>query len=210
MRVLVAYEYSGVVRDAFIRRGAEAMSCDILPTESPGPHYQGSVLDLLDEPFDLVVAHPPCTYLANSGVQHLHRDPERWDLMRAGARFFDMMFHFNAPRIAVENPVQHRYAVAETGRGRATQYVQPWQFGHTESKRTGFWLVNLPPLRPTNVVYDEMMKLPISERQPMWWGKGKGARRAHARSRTFSGIAEAMAAQWGCLPATRSEATLAP
>ena len=209
MRVLVACEYSGTVRDAFLSRGHDAISCDILPTESPGPHHEGSALDLIDEPFDLVIAHPPCTYLANSGVQHLHKEPGRWALMREGARFFDMMFRFNAPRIAVENPVQHRYAKAETGRGGATQYVQPWQFGHTESKRTGLWLLNLPPLRPTKVVYEQMMQLPISERQSIWWGKGKGVRRAHARSKTFSGIAEAMAAQWGCLPATRSEATLA-
>lgn len=117
MRVLVACEYSGTVRDAFLSRGHDAISCDILPTESPGPHYEGSALDLIDEPFDLVIAHPPCTYLANSGVQHLHKEPGRWALMREGARFFDMMFRFNAPRIAVENPVQHRYAKAETGRG---------------------------------------------------------------------------------------------
>ena len=198
MRVLVACEYSGVVRDAFIRRGAEAMSCDILPTESPGPHYQGSVLDLLDEPFDLVVAHPPCTYLANSGVQHLHRDPERWDLMRAGARFFDMMFHFNAPRIAVENPVQHRYAVAETGRGRATQYVQPWQFGHPENKRTGLWLVNLPRLTTTDDVSEQMLGMPYREANRVHCASPSPTRWKD-RSRTYLGIAAAMAEQWAPL-----------
>ena len=165
MRVLVACEYSGRVRDAFISKGHDAMSADLLPTDSPGPHYQGDVLDLLGEPFDLVVAHPPCTYLSNSGVVHLHTDPERWNLMREGAGFFRRMFDFNSPRIAVENPVQHKYARAVHGKGKATQYIQPWQFGHPEQKRTGLWLKNLPPLVPTDVVYDRMMQLPKRERE---------------------------------------------
>ena len=199
MRVLIACEYSGVVRDAFIRKGHDAMSCDILPTESPGPHYQGSALDLLSEPYDLVIAHPPCTYLANSGVQYLHTREGRWEQMLEGADFFWSMFQFNCPRIAVENPVQHRYAIEAHGMGKPTQYVEPWQHGHTQSKKTGLWLVGLPPLRPTNVVYDQMMTLPKSERMPLWWGSGSGSglRQGHVRSKTFLGIAGAMADQWG-------------
>lgn len=203
MKVLVACEYSGTVRDAFLSRGHDAISCDILPTEAPGPHYQGSALDLLGEEWDLVIAHPPCTYLANSGVQYLyHRDgapnTERWESLRDGAAFFAMMFDFRSPRIAVENPVQHRYAKQLHGMGDQSQRIQPWQYGHTESKGTCLWLRGLPPLQPTDIVYDEMMKLPIKERQKCWWASpGKGASRAHIRSKTYQGIAAAMADQWG-------------
>lgn len=198
MRVLVACEYSGVVRDSFIARGHDAMSADLLPTDSPGPHFQGDVLELLREPFDLVVAHPPCTYLSNSGVAHLHTDPARWGLMREGAEFFQRMFDFNSPRIAVENPVQHKYAIAAHGKGKATQYVQPWQFGNPEQKRTGLWLKNLPPLVPTDVVYDRMMQLPKRERERLHY-LGPSKDRWKLRSTTYQGVAEAMAEQWGSL-----------
>ena len=135
MKVLVACEYSGTVRDAFRDRGHDAMSCDLLPTERPGPHYRGSVLDLLGEPFDLVVAHPPCTYLSNAGVQYLS-DPDRWLDMEDGAEFFWAMSQFNSPRIAIENPVQHRHAKKAHGLGNQTQIIHPWQHGHTETKPT--------------------------------------------------------------------------
>lgn len=196
MRVLVACEYSGRVRDAFIREGHNAMSADLLPTDAEGPHYQGDVLDLLDEPWDLVVAHPPCTYLTNSGVTWLTTDPERWALLDEGAEFFAKMFEFNSPRIAVENPVQHKYAIERHGHGKATQYIQPWQFGHTEQKRTGLWLVGLPKLEPTNNVYDQMMQLPKRERERLHY-LGPSKDRWKLRSTTYSGIADAMAKQWG-------------
>lgn len=203
-KVLVACEYSGTVRDAFIRAGHDAMSCDILPTEAPGPHYQGDVRNIMGESFDLVVAHPECTYLANSGVSHLTKSKslsfvrQRWYSMRKGAEFFSQMFEFNSPRICVENPIQHKYAIAVHGKGKPTQYVQPWMFGHPESKKTGLWLVNLPQLKPENDVYDEMMGLSYSERNRIH-SLPPSEDRWKIRSKTFEGIAQAMANQWGQL-----------
>ena len=196
MKVLVACEYSGIVRDAFIRKGHDAMSCDILPTDNDGPHYHGEVEDLLDEPFDLVIAHPPCTYLSNSGVRWLNTEPGRWDKMRAGAKFFRLMTRFNAPKIAIENPIQHRYAIAEHGLGKPSQIIHPYMFGHPEQKATGLWLIGLPYLNQTNNVKREMMKLPTSDRNRILW-TSPGPERWKTRSTTYTGIAEAMANQWG-------------
>ena len=196
MRVLVACEYSGVVRDAFRDLGHDAMSCDILPTERPGPHYQGDALDLRSEPFDLVIAHPPCTYLSNSGVRWLSADPARWPLMFDGAEFFAAFWEFNTPRLAVENPVQHGYARRVHGKGKATQYVQPWMFGHPEQKAAGLWLRGLPKLQPTNDVRADMEGLAASQRQRIW-SLPPGPDRWKERSATFPGIAAAMAEQWG-------------
>ena len=159
MRVLVACEFSGIVRDAFTAAGHDAMSCDILPTESPGPHYQGDVEEffhsLIPGTFDLMIAHPPCTYLANSGVRWLYengeRNEDRWWEMEQSAKFFRRLLELPIPRIAVENPVMHGHAKAIVGRG-PDQCIQPYQFGHGETKRTCFWLKNLPPLEPTNLV----------------------------------------------------------
>ena len=164
-KVLIACEYSGVVRDAFTSRGHSAMSCDLLPTDSPGPHYQGDVRDLMGETFDLVIAHPTCTYLANSGVCHLHTDNSRWGLMKEGARFFALMANFNSPRIAIENPIQHKYAVEAHGLGKQTQVIQPYMFGHMEQKATCLWLFGLPKLTPTNDVKAEMLTKPKRERE---------------------------------------------
>ena len=150
MRVLIACEYSGIERDAFRALGHDAISCDLLPTERPGPHHQGDVRDLMDEPWDLVIAHPPCTYLSNSGVRWLYSDPTRWQDMLEGAAFFRQMFAFNSPRIAVENPIQHKWAKLAHGMGDPSQTVQPWQFGHPETKRTGYWLRGLPQLTGTS------------------------------------------------------------
>lgn len=147
---------------------------------------------------DLVIAHPPCTYLANSGVQWLHRDPARWAAMEDGAAFFRLMFEFTAPRIAVENPIQHRYALTAHGMGKPTQIVQPWQHGHTQSKATGLWLRGLPPLLPTVDVRAAMLALPARDRMPCWW-TGSRTDRWKIRSRTYEGIAQAMAEQWGSL-----------
>lgn len=197
MRVLVACEYSGRVRDAFIAAGHDAMSADLLPTESPGPHYQGDARDVLYEEWDLLVAHPPCTYLANSGVQHLHKQPGRWQLMEEGAALF--LSFLNAPvrRIAVENPVPHRYARELIG--RPTQWIQPHEFGTLETKRTGLWLRNLPPLLANEDGQAATMARPPKDRMPGWWGHSQDGRSGHFRSKTAPGIGEAMAAQWGIL-----------
>ncbi len=144
----------------------------------------------------MVIAHPPCTYLTNSGVCHLHTDPTRWAKLEAGAAFFRAMLDAPAPRVAVENPIMHRYARELVGGVRPTQIVQPWQHGHPESKATGLWLRGLPPLRPTNDVRSQMMALPLRERQRLHW-LPPSAERWKLRSATFPGIAAAMADQWG-------------
>lgn len=189
MRVLVACEFSGIVRDAFIAAGHDAMSCDLLPTERPGPHLQGDVRDLNLSRFDLLIAHPPCTYLANSGVRWLEGglNVERWDAMLESARFFRYLLEAPIDRIAVENPIMHRYGRAHVGR-RQDQLIQPWQFGHPETKATGLWLKNLPTLQPTDIV---------PGREPRVHHASPGPDRWKERSRTLPGIAAAMADQWG-------------
>lgn len=193
--MLIACESSGVERDAFLAAGHDAVSCDLLPTERPGPHYQGDVLQLLSEPFDLVIAHPPCTYLAKVGVRWLHVDPERAERMATAAQFFARMFDFRTERLCVENPLQFGAAERAHGMGRPNAWVQPWQFGHYETKRTCLWLRGLPPLIPTNNVLDATMRLPESERQRTEYKR----RGMSDRSRSFPGIARAMAEQWGTL-----------
>ena len=187
MKVLVACEYSGKVRDAFISQGHDAMSCDLLPTDVDGPHYQGDVFDIIDQGWDLMIAHPPCTYLTNSGVRWLHERPGRWEQLRDGAEFFKALLEADIPMIAVENPIMHKYAIEIIGR-KQDQIVQPWQFGHGETKATGFWLKNLPPLMPTEIVEGREQR--IHKLAP-------SADRWKIRSETFTGIAEAMAKQWG-------------
>ena len=187
MRVLVACEYSGKVRDAFIAQGHEAISCDILPTDSPGPHYQGDVFDIIDQDWDLMIAHPPCTYLCNSGVSWLHKRPERWGQLKDGAEFFKALLEADIPKIAVENPIMHKYAVNIIGR-RQDQIIQPWQFGHGETKATGFWLKGLPKLQPTEIVEGRQQRLHLLPPSKDRW---------KLRSTTYQGIADAMALQWG-------------
>jgi hypothetical protein len=197
MRVLVACEYSGVVRRAFAARGHEAWSCDILPSEDDSPHHiQGDCLTVLDEGWDLLIGHPPCTYLANSGVAWLHKQPERWVKLEDGARFFRRLWEAKVPKKALENPIMHKYAVERIMGLRPTQIVQPWMFGHMEQKATGLYLDNLKPLVPTRNVREEMKALPDNQRQRLHY-LPPGPERAKLRSRTFEGIAEAMAEQWG-------------
>lgn len=207
--MLIACEFSGVVRDAFVAAGHDAVSCDLLPTEQPGPHMEGDVLTLISAgDFDLMIAHPPCTYLTNAGVRHLHdhakparpnrkvyaREPRRtsvsgsarWVAMFAAAEFFNALWRSPIPRIAVENPIPHKYARALIG--PYTQIVQPWQFGHGETKATCLWLKNLPPLQPTQIV---------DGRTPRVHHASPGPDRWKERSRFLPGIAAAMAAQWG-------------
>lgn len=186
MRILIACEYSGTEREAFRALGHDVTSCDLLPADDGSPHhYQGSVLDLMGESWDLVVAHPPCTYLANSGVRWLYSDPTRWQDMVVGADFFRTMFAFNTPRLCVENPVQHKWAKLAHGMGEPTQTVQPYQFGHMETKRTAYWLRGLPALVPTQDVEVEMRALPKAV-----------SKRWKLRSTSYPGIARAMADQW--------------
>lgn len=196
MRVLVACEYSGTVRDAFAALGHDAMSADLLPTETPGPHYQGDVMDVLEDGWDLMIAHPPCTYLANSGAHWLHRQEGRWASMEDGARFFRELLYAPIPRVAVENPVMHKYAIEIIGE-RQTQCIQPFEFGHPESKRTCLWLRGLWPLQPT-----EVLERPVSghweNQTPSGQNKlGPSPDRWKIRSATYQGIADAMADQWG-------------
>lgn len=207
LRILVACEYSGVVREAFRAKGHYAVSCDILPSEDGSiHHYQGDVRDILSDPWDLMVAHPPCTYLCNSGVRWLYKpDPlasnrkvkamDRWRDMRDGAAFFKLLQDAPIPFIAIENPVMHRHA-RELVYDWPTCSVQPWQFGHLEKKRTMFWLKNLPPLVPTTDLLAETEALPMKEQQKVFYASPK-ADRWKDRSRTYKGIAEAMADQWG-------------
>ena len=195
MKVLIACEYSGTVRDAFIRRGHDAMSCDLLPTESPGPHYQGDIFDIIDDGWDLMIAHPPCTYLTNSGVTWLYKQEGRWKSLIDGAVFFRRLYESNIPKIAIENPIMHKYAKQIIGVDQS-QVIQPWMFGHMEQKATCLWLKNLPLLVPTNDVKEEMMKLPKNERERLHY-LPPSEERWKLRSKTFDGIAAAMAEQWG-------------
>jgi site-specific DNA-cytosine methylase len=182
-KVLIACEYSGTVRDAFLRLGHDALSCDLLPTEVPGPHYQGSVFDVIDYPWDLMIAHPPCTHLSVSGARHFAAK-QLDGRQHAAASFFLRLAKADIPRIAIENPV----CVMSSLYRKPDQTIQPWQFGHGETKATCLWLKGLPPLHPTNEVAgreNRIHKMPPSEDR---WKE---------RSRTFAGIAEAMAGQWG-------------
>ena len=197
-KVLVACEYSGTVRDAFIRAGHDAMSCDLLPTDAAGPHYQGDVKYVLDDEWDLLIAHPPCTYMTNSGVSWLHKDPARWALLDDAAAFFNLLLDAPIKRIAVENPIMHKYAKERIGNRKQDQVVQPWMFGHMEQKGTCLWLKNLPLLTATNNVKAEMLLLPDNERQRLHY-LSPSPDRWKLRSKTYQGIADAMAAQWGAL-----------
>ncbi len=195
MRVLVACEFSGIVRDAFIEQGHEAMSCDILPTRRPGYHYEGDVRDVLDSSWDLMIAHPPCTYLCNSGVCHLHTEKGRWQRLDAAAKFFRILLDAPIDKKVVENPIPHGYAVKLIGR-KYDQIIHPWQHGHTERKATCLWLQGVPLLKETNNVKKEMLLLPKKEQQRLHYLSPSPERTA-LRSTTFSGIATALAIQYG-------------
>jgi site-specific DNA-cytosine methylase len=181
MRILVACEYSGVVRDAFIRAGHDAISCDLLPTEQPGPHYEGDVFDIINDGFDLMVAHPPCTHLAVSGARWFHlKQREQAEALEFVRRLLDAPI----PHIALENPI----SIISSRIRKPDQIIQPWQFGHGETKATCLWLKNLPPLIPTEIVSGREARIHKMPPGPNRWKE---------RSRTYTGIAAAMAAQWG-------------
>jgi hypothetical protein len=206
MKVLIPCEFSGIVRDAFIARGHDAMSCDLIPTERPGPHYQGDAMDLIDEDWDLMIAHPPCTYFTRAGQRWLkgesmeyvnkygltiYRGARRVRALRAAARFFNAFKEAtHIPLRAIENPRPGSHALPLIG--RPTQYIQPWMFGHGETKETGLWLYGLPPLVPTNIVEGRDNR--VHQMRP-------SKTRAKDRSEFYPGIAAAMADQWGCVTA---------
>jgi hypothetical protein len=198
-RVLVACEFSGVVRRAFAAAGHDAWSCDLLPAEDRSNHHLvGDVREYLHLGWDLLmVAHPPCTRLCNSGVRWLKVAPpgrtldDMWRELDEGAALFSDLWNANVDRICVENPVMHRYAKERIVNYQPfAQSVQPWQFGHGETKRTCFWLHNLPKLVPTKIVPGRVQRVANASKGPDRWKE---------RSRFFEGIAEAMADQWGSL-----------
>lgn len=192
--ILIACEYSGTIREAFKGLGFNVWSCDLLPTDIPGQHFECDVREVLDKGWDLMVAHPSCTYLANSGVCHLKTDPTRWAKLDEAAEFFKLLLDAPIPHIAIENPIPHKYAVERIGR-KYDQIIQPWQFGHTESKATCLWLKNLPKLVETNNVKAEMMLLPDRERQRLHY-LPPSPDRWKIRSKTYQGIADEIADQW--------------
>jgi len=183
MKVLIACEYSGIVRNAFLALGHDAMSCDLLETETPGPHYQGDVKDVLDYPWDMMIAHPPCTHLSVSGARHF--EAKKMDgRQQSAVSFFMMLAKVDIPKIAIENPV----CIMSSLWRKPDQTIQPWQFGHGETKATCLWLKGLTPLIHTNIVEGREQR--IHKMPP-------GENRWKERSRTFTGIADAMANQWG-------------
>lgn len=183
MRVLIACEYSGTVRDAFKKAGHDAWSCDLLPTEVPGKHYEGDVFDIIGDGWDLMIAHPPCTHLAVSGARWFNEKSEQQE---DALEFVRCLMLADVPRIAIENPI----SIISSRIKKPDQIIQPWMFGHGETKATCLWLKNLPPLRPTNIVEGREQRI---------WLMPPGPDRWKERSRTFKGIAEAMAHQWGVL-----------
>ena len=197
MKVLVACEFSGIVREAFRAKGHDAWSCDLLPAEDKSQyHYQGDVRYIIEMyDWDLMIAHDPCTYQCNSGVCWLVDNPERWKLLDESCELTKVILDAPIDKICRENPIPHKYAVERIGR-KYDQLIQPYQFGHPERKATCLWLKNLPKLKPTNDVKKEMESLPKNIAQRIHYtppGKDRWA----IRSRTFEGIAKAMAEQWG-------------
>ena len=181
MKVLIACEFSGTVRDAFIAKGHDAMSCDLLPTEKPGPHYQGDVFDIIDNGWDLMIAHPPCTHLAVSGARWFK---DKQQEQAEALEFVKRLLNANIPKIALENPI----SIISSKIRKPDQIIQPWQFGHGETKATCLWLKDLPLLKPTKIVdgrENRIHRMPPSEER---W---------KLRSMTYQGIADAMAEQWG-------------
>jgi hypothetical protein len=199
MRVLVACEYSGRVRDSFRKLGHDAMSCDLLPSDNdlPGCHYQGNVFDIIDDDWDLMIAHPPCTRLANSGVRWL-RERDLWDDLVEAAKFYNKFQQCTIKMKCIENPVMHKYAKAMVGDIKR-QVVQPWWFGEKTFKATGYELTGLPDLVATNKL--NAPKAGTDEHKKWSWihRASPGPDRWKLRSTTPQGIADAMAEQWGKL-----------
>ena len=197
-RVLIGCEYSGRVRDAFIRAGHDAISCDLLPSDSPGPHYQGDIFQMLTKEWDLIIAHPPCTALAVSGNSTYGKGMKKHSERLRAAKWTEMLWHRcmeKSPLVCFENPVG---VLARFTSMPKAVYIQPYEFGHLEQKKTGLFLHELPPLKETDNVYDEMMKLEKRDRERMHY-LPPSKDRWKIRSTTYQGIANAMAKQWGDL-----------
>ena len=190
MRVLVGCEFSGRVRDAFTRRGHDAMSCDLLPSDTPGKHFQGDIRELLNEEWDLLIAHPPCTFLAVSNSANWKQLQENGKQQEAIA-FVEEIFNSKTPRICIENPVGALSTRSKLG--KPTQYIQPYFFGHSEQKQTGLWLKGLPKLEPTKLI--DISHYPPKQKQRLHW-LPPSKDRWKLRSLTYLGVAEAMANQW--------------
>ena len=196
MRVLVACEFSGVVRDAFIRAGHTALSCDLMPTDRPGPHYQGDVIDIIGGGWDLMIAHPPCTHLAVSGARHFAKKRED-GRQQQGIDFFMALARAGIPRYAIENPIGIMSSIWR----KPDQIIQPWEYGHSVTKSTCLWLRGLPALMPTNIVDKGTIWTAKSGKRMSQWYYDSSClppkEREKMRNKTFQGIADAMAQQWG-------------
>ena len=197
-RVLIACEFSGIVRDAFLKRGHDAWSCDLLPSEKPGPHIQGDVLSVINQPWDLLIGFPSCQFLCSSGIHWNYKNADRWQKTHAAVEFARTLMSANIKHIAIENPI----GILSTQIRKPDQILQPYQFGHDASKKTCLWLKNLPTLKPTKFINARIINgLPRWANQTNS-GQNKlspGLNRWRDRSRTYTGIAEAMADQWGNL-----------
>ena len=195
MKVLVACEYSGIVRDAFAAKGHDAWSCDILPTESPGNHFQGDVLEHLDKGWDLMIAHPPCTHLAVSGARWFTEGKKPWSLQEEALDFVRKLLNAPIDKIALENPV----SVISTQIRKPNQIIQPFEYGHDVTKKTCLWLKNLPNLKPTKIVKPDIVLVNGKKMSKMHYESFKlpSKERSKVRSKFYTGIAKAMADQWG-------------
>ena len=197
MKILVACEYSGRVRDAFIARGHDAISCDLLPTDVDGPHHQGDCIPIIKQGWDIIIMHPPCTALTVSGNRTYGegqpKHEKRIESVKWTVELFNLARQHARVGVCMENPVG---VIPRLGGLPCTQYIQPWMFGHMECKKTGLWLDRLPPLVPTNDVREPMMLLPEKQRNRVFW-LGSTKDRWKLRSTTYQGVADAMAAQWG-------------
>ena len=195
MKVLVACEYSGIVRDAFTSKGHDAWSCDILPTESPGNHFQGDILEHLDKGWDLMIAQPPCTHLAVSGARWFTEGKKPWSLQEEALNFVRKLLDAPIDKIALENPV----SVISTKIRKPNQIIQPFEYGHDVTKRTCLWLKNLPNLKPTKIVKPDIVLVNGKKMSRMHYESFKlpSKERSKVRSKFYTGIAEAMADQWG-------------
>lgn len=192
MKVLIACEFSDTVRKAFTNKGHDAWSCDLLDSDNGSKyHIKDDVLNHLKDGWDMMIAHPPCTFMCNSGVSWLSKDGSRWGELQKANEFFHRLWNAPIERIAIENPIPHKYALLP----KYSQIIQPYQFGHAERKATCLWLKNLPLLQPTTDLYDEMKSLPKSQSQRIHY-TSPGKDRWKIRSKTFEGIAQAMADQW--------------
>lgn len=194
MRMLVACEYSGTIRDEFTKYGWDAWSCDLLPTETKGKHLQGDVRRFLRQHWDLLIAHPPCTRLCNSGVRWLE-ERQLWGELQEACQFFKSLLNAPIKHVAVENPIPHKYAMDRI-QTPYSQIIQPFEYGHRERKATCLWLKNLPPLVPTKILVEETPDLWKGQQNQSVHKMAPSEDRSKERSRTFLGVAQAMAQQW--------------